>query len=785
MPKTTDTGTACPARPPLFVAQLPVGSDGKPKIQRVLIANRGEIAYRVIEACRTLNITSISVYVQEDEKSRHVSAADEAINIGSINQAGGNPFLNIKLIVKTAVETNADAIHPGYGYLSENAKFADAVRDAGLIFIGPSATAMSTLGDKRMAKDYLREHDPHVPLIPGFTGSSQDNAVLEEAAAKIGYPVMLKASAGGGGRGMRIVHEAAKLKEELLSAQSEATRSFGSGDCILEKYIALGKHIEFQVIGDSHGNVVSLWDRECSIQRRHQKVIEESPSIFLTPEKRQQMSEAALRVGKLLGYENAGTVEFVFDVSDGSFYFLEMNTRLQVEHPITEEVTSLDIVALQFYVAAGGNLKSLPQLDNIPQNGHAIECRLCAEDPQSNFFPEHGTVRFWQTATVALPGLKDTRFETSVETGSRISIHFDSMIAKIVVWAPTRAMAIQKAITALSHTICIGLKTNQRFLQNCLLHPGFQDPAYTTAFIPTNLPKLLSDPYVDVPAALRRSLALIPSVFLHTAAEYIPPLKQSGHFKLVRPGFRNQRRDPVSGQPAVITTGAGESQLFLLVQWNDKTENDKSVIRAKLQPLPIAPASQDRKPSAAAQVTAQYNAISDALRNPTPADLTSHAIEISQAKTALSAGKTSQPWVNASLTVTVDGRAFRVYLSTKNTELGGFSSVAQPKEIYAHVLGFGTWFTLKYYDLLSYCESIRQVAATSQASLKAVSAPMPCKVLSVLKRDGEKVKEGDVVLVVESMKMEMNISAPADGVFKTGVKKNDAVNEGFVLCEIE
>lgn len=677
--------------------------------------------------------------------------------------------------------------------MSENAAFATAVRNAGIRFIGPSAAAMATLGDKREAKDYLRKHDPRVPLIPSFTGNDSDVVVLEQAASQIGYPVMLKASAGGGGRGMRIVREASKLRAELASAQSEAARSFGSSDCILEKYIEAGKHIEFQIIGDSHGNVLSLWDRECSVQRRHQKVIEESPSPYLTAEKRQQMSEAAVRVGKLIGYENAGTVEFIFDTSDGSFYFLEMNTRLQVEHPITEEVTGIDIVSLQMYVAAGGDLISLPRLQNISQNGHAIECRLCAEDPQNNFFPEHGTVKLWKPAALAITKeneSRNVRFETGVETGSQISIHFDSMIAKIVVWAPTRTIAIQKAASVLSQTVCLGVKTNQQFLQNCLLHPRFQDPAYTTAFIPQNLGQLLADSNFDVPPAQRRTLALIPSIFLRTAAEYIPSLQSKhGPFSQVRPGFRNQRFDPVNKQLAVIST----SHETLLCQW---VVNNSSSARlaVNLQLLPDSPQLEETT-SAASQVTAQYNAISNALRENDSSSLskerpfvTDHEIEILTCKVTMSQSKaSSSAWSNAYMTVLVDGTVYHCCLSTEDMQLDSYSSTAHPKKAFCHVLGnYSSWFSCKYYDLLSYCESTRQavVAHNKDSQRNIVTAPMPCKVLNVLRKNGEEVKEGETVVVVESMKMEMNIAAPQSGIFNTGVKLNDTVHEGSVLCQI-
>ncbi|KAJ3962979.1 hypothetical protein N0V92_000266 [Colletotrichum tropicale] len=287
-----------------------------------------------------------------DALSQHVSDAHESICIGSIEHDTKNPFLNIDLLLKTALETHADAVHPGYGYLSENADFADRVRAAGLTFVGPTGRTISTLGDKRTSKEYLRTHAPEVPLIPGFSGSSQNVEDLQDAATRIGFPVMLKASAGGGGKGMRVVREASQLQSELDRAQSEAQRSFGSSDCILEKFIESSKHVEIQIIGDQHGNVVSLFERDCSIQRRNQKVIEETPCLFLDEQTKKSMSDTAVKIGKLLGYEGAGTVEFVVDTATKTFYFLEVNTRLQVEHPITEEVVGVDLVSLQLYVAA-------------------------------------------------------------------------------------------------------------------------------------------------------------------------------------------------------------------------------------------------------------------------------------------------------------------------------------------------------------------------------------------------------------------------------------------------
>ncbi|EQB52983.1 carbamoyl-phosphate synthase subunit L [Colletotrichum gloeosporioides Cg-14] len=482
-------------KPPLFEATIPFTPDGQSKIRKLLIANRGEIACRIISTCRKLGVRTVAVYTQEDVLSQHVADAHESICIGSIEHDTKNPFLNIDLLLKTAREADADAVHPGYGYLSENADFADRVRAAGLTFVGPTGQTISTLGDKRTSKEYLRTHAPEVPLIPGFSGSSQNVEDLQDAATRIGFPVMLKASAGGGGKGMRVVREASQLQSELERAQSEAQRSFGSSDCILEKFIESSKHVEIQIVGDQHGNVVSLFERDCSIQRRNQKVIEETPCQFLDEETKKSMSDTAVKIGKLLGYEGAGTVEFVVDTATKTFYFLEVNTRLQVEHPITEEVVGADLVSLQLFVAAAGRLADVPELSDLTQTGHAIECRLCAEDPNRDFMPSHDTVALWKPANPHRDASSVVRYETAIQSGASISIYFDSMICKIVVWAPTRALAIDILAKELANTACVGIKTNQLFLQSCLLHPGFKDTAYQTSFIPTHLDELLRNPY--------------------------------------------------------------------------------------------------------------------------------------------------------------------------------------------------------------------------------------------------------------------------------------------------
>lgn len=701
-----------------------------------------------------------------------------------MDQPGGNPYLNIDLLVRVAVENRIDAIHPGYGYLSENADFATAVRNAGITFVGPSPSAMATLGDKRSAKTYLREHEPSVPLIPGFAGTSQDSTELERMADEIGYPVMLKASAGGGGKGMRIVQERSQLCAELETARSEAARFFGSSDCILEKYIQQGKHIEIQIIGDGHGNVISLGERDCSVQRRHQKVIEEAPSPWLDDEKRKEMSDVAIRIGELLSYENAGTVEFVFDVATGKFYFLEVNTRLQVEHPITEEVTRLDIVSLQLFVAGGGDLTTLEPLQQIKPIGHAIECRLCAENPQRDFYPGHGVVRLWRPADSYshLSNDSTVRFETGITTGSRISIHFDSMIAKIVVWEPTRALARAKMIKVLAGTACVGVGTNQLFLQSCLLHEQFSNPAYTTSFIPDNLSSLLQSPYAAAASEVVSGLPLLVSYVINSAIKREISGK-TRPFSNIRPGFRNQSFDSVNhaGRRIVVVDDEASVKESFVCSWTEAGNNNARATSGTIAALPEVDGTN---------VTSRYNQLSNALRQGTLPSQRNFSVGIKSCdlKVAKPLVRSSSPWYEATVHATLNGKQCLLQVATESNNIGqrGISQVAQGARAMCHVPQLGTWVDLTSFSVLSFFENIREKQVEfSGEKLRHINAPMPCKVLSVLTTDGETVKSGDKVMVVESMKMEINIFASVEGVFKPKVNEGDAVDEGIALCMIE
>ncbi|MGE3304723.1 MAG: acetyl-CoA carboxylase biotin carboxylase subunit [Rhizobiaceae bacterium] len=435
----------------------------------VLIANRGEIALRVIRSARAAGLRTVAVYSDADAGARYVRAADMAVRIGEPQPA--RSYLDIGRIIEAARETGSEAIHPGYGFLSENAAFARACAEARLVFIGPGADAIERMGDKAGAKAAMLAAG--VPCVPGYQGDSQDEATLAAEAERIGWPLMIKAVAGGGGRGMRLVADAAGFAAALQSAKSEARGAFGDDRVLLEKAIVRPRHIEIQVMADRHGNAIHLGERDCSVQRRHQKLIEEAPSPFVSAELRARMGEAAVAAVLAIGYEGAGTLEFLVD-ADGAFYFMEMNTRLQVEHPVTEAITGLDLVALQLRVAAGEPL-GLTQ-DDIHFDGHAIEVRLCAEDPRQGFTPQSGEVALWR-----MPA--NVRVEDALETGATVPPFYDSMVAKLISHAPTRDAARRKLVEALDATIALGLPTNRAFLRDALRHETFAAGGATTAFV--------------------------------------------------------------------------------------------------------------------------------------------------------------------------------------------------------------------------------------------------------------------------------------------------------------
>ncbi len=437
---------------------------------KILIANRGEIAVRIIRACRELDIAPVAVYSEADAHAMHVRLAAESVAIGAA--APRESYLNGERIIEAAQRTGCAAIHPGYGFLSENATFAETVKAAGLIFIGPSPEAIRAMGVKTEALRLMRAAG--VPTVPGYAGggAAADYAV---AAHQIGYPVLVKAAAGGGGKGMRIVRAASELSDSLASAQREAANAFGDGSVFLERYLESAHHVEFQIFGDQHGNVVHLFERECSIQRRHQKIIEESPSPLMDSELRAQMGAAAVAAARAVNYVNAGTVEFIVD-AERHFYFLEMNTRLQVEHPITEWVTGLDLVKLQIRVAAGERLP-FTQAD-LSQRGHAIECRIYAEGPAAGFLPSTGTL-----TTLTEPRAPGVRIDGGVAVGDAVTVHYDPMIAKLSVYGADREDARARMHRALADYQIVGVTTNLAYLRDMIDHPAFARGETTTNFI--------------------------------------------------------------------------------------------------------------------------------------------------------------------------------------------------------------------------------------------------------------------------------------------------------------
>lgn len=438
--------------------------------EKVLIANRGEIALRVIRACREMGIRTVAVYSQADSESLHVKLADEAFCIGPA--PASRSYLHIPAIISTAVVTGADAVHPGYGFLAENANFANICADHRIKFIGPSVEAINSMGDKSSARDTMRKAG--VPVVPGTQGLVDDEREAFSIAEEIGFPVIIKATAGGGGKGMRVARDASELSRALSAAQSEAQNAFGDGGVYIEKYLKPIRHIEIQVMADSHGNVIHLGERDCSVQRRHQKLIEEAPSPVITPALREKMGDAAVKAAKNINYEGAGTVEFIF--ADNKFYFMEMNTRIQVEHPVTEMITGFDLIKEQIRVAAGEKL-SIAQSD-VQWRGHSIECRVNAEDPERNFMPSPGRI----DAYIA-PGGPGVRVDSHCYPGYSIPPNYDSLLSKLIVWGNTRAEAIQRMQRALDEYAITGIFTTIPFHQKVLSNPYFQRGDVSTDFI--------------------------------------------------------------------------------------------------------------------------------------------------------------------------------------------------------------------------------------------------------------------------------------------------------------
>ena len=480
--------------------------------KKILIANRGEIAVRIIKACQEMGIKTVAIYSEVDKDAPHVQLADESVNLGDPTPI--ESYLNIPKIIKIAQETGSEAIHPGYGFLAENPDFAKSCKDKKIKFIGPNPEVISLMGDKIAAKTTMEK--AKVPVIPGYHGEKQDSSSLIKEGKKIGFPLLVKAAAGGGGKGMRIVNSEKDLKDSIEGAKRESKSAFGDDTVFLEKYIDKPRHIEFQIIADEHGKVIHLFERECSIQRRHQKIIEETPSPIMTDKLREKMGKAAVAAAKAVAYSNAGTVEFMVD-GKLNYYFMEMNTRLQVEHPITEMTTGIDLVKWQLRIAAGEKL-SINQSDLI-QRGHSIECRIYAEDPQNSFLPSIGNIEKVETPTG--PNIRD---DSGFYSGMKVTPYYDPMLAKLVTYAENRKDCISKMIWALSHYAVMGVTTNIAFLKTVLEHKEFQKGNITTHFI-DNYFKDISSSKDELSIDAIISLAVFDS--MHTKKQEIVRYKEA------------------------------------------------------------------------------------------------------------------------------------------------------------------------------------------------------------------------------------------------------------------
>ena len=647
-------------------------------IRRLLIANRGEIACRIIDTAQKMGLHTIAVYSEADRKARHVRLADEAIFIGAADAASS--YLNQDTLLQAMRDSRADALHPGYGFLSENPDFADAVRMAGFIFVGPPTKAIRAMGLKDEAKRLMAEAG--VPVVPGYDGADQDPNTLAENAKEIGYPVLIKARAGGGGKGMRKVDSPDAFAALLDSAVREAVSAFGDGHVIIEKYITAPRHIEVQLLSDRHGTHLHLFERDCSVQRRHQKVIEEAPAPHMPDEVRTAMTRAAVNAAKAIDYEGAGTVEFIADgsgtLTPAGFWFLEMNTRLQVEHPVTEQVTGLDLVALQLRVAAGEPL--LLKQSDIQMNGHAVEARIYAEDPENDFLPSPGQIN-----ELMFPESEGLRTDTGVDSGDEVSGYYDPMIAKIIATGTDRQEALQQLARGLGQTCLIGLTSNLSFLSRLCQHEVIKDGQMTTSFVDQNL-EYLTDQSLPPDAVL--------------AAAGMSKL-QAG---TALPGWRHWG---AGNLPVLLEAKAGLIRLDLQIRSADD----------------ITLNIDGRSVSYVVLRCAGHKLTSWQLDGP-----------------------------NGQVTV---------YTFTKGQAIWASD-------------GAGTWgFHL--------ANTIKQ--DTEEQSDGIIRAQMNATVSQITARDGDKVNAGDRLIVLEAMKMEQSVLAPADGqIEKIAVNEGESVSAGQILC---
>ncbi len=639
--------------------------------KRILIANRGEIACRVIRTCRRLGIRSIAVYSDADAGARHVLQADEAWPIGGPRPA--DSYLRTDAIIEVAKKAGAEAIHPGYGFLSENAGFARACADAGLVFIGPAAESIEAMGSKAEAKALMQAHG--VPLVPGYHGEDQAGDVLRAEADKVGYPLMIKAAAGGGGKGMRIVEKAEGFASALAAAQRESSNAFGDQRMILERYVQQPRHIEFQIFGDTQGNIIHLNERECSSQRRYQKVLEESPSPFVDDKLRAEMGQAAIAAARAVSYVGAGTIEFIVG-ADGDFHFMEMNTRLQVEHPVTEMTLGLDLVELQLRVAAGQPLpQSLIRNKALPANGHAIEVRIYAEDPDHGFLPASGHLD-----TLLLPAAGNgVRIDSGVTEGDTVSVHYDPMIAKLIVHASDRPQALLAMQRALARCEIEGLKSNVHFLEQLVRHPAVVDGRIDTGYLDKHmdefLPRSAEAPEL-MQIAAATAMALDDEARPRTvASDPHSPWSAADGWRIGRAGAR------------IVALEHGEQRI-------------EATLRGHAGSYSLRLNGTDHMIDGACLQTHDFSAVIDGHRRSIP-HLCGHAMRVLHDE---------------------NGRRWRFRRAAVFTWAGD---------------------------------------ATTRGD--SMIAPMPGRIVLVKAAAGDTVSEGDELLVMEAMKMELSLKAPRDG----------------------
>jgi 3-methylcrotonyl-CoA carboxylase alpha subunit len=657
---------------------------------KILIANRGEIACRVIRTARRLGIATIAVYSEADRDAMHVELADEAWPIGPA--PAKDSYLNIEAIVEAVRHSGAEAVHPGYGFLSENAEFAEACTSANVVFIGPPASAMRAMGSKTEAKALMQRHG--VPVVPGYHGTDQAPARLADEAERIGFPVLIKASAGGGGRGMRVVARAAEFAAALAAAQREAKAAFGDNRMLLEKYLQRPRHIEIQIFADTHGDTMHLFERDCSIQRRHQKVFEEAPAPGLDAAQRDAMGRAAVVAARAAGYVGAGTVEFIAEA--GAFYFIEMNTRLQVEHPVTEAVTGLDLVEWQLRVAAGEALPACRH--HVALHGHAVEARLYAEDPERGFLPQTGTLH-----ELRFPPPESARIDTGVRQGDTVTPFYDPMIAKIIVWGEDRVTALRRLRRALADTAVLGLATNRDFLARVAAQPEFDAGEVDTGFIERHQAALLA-PLRPAPAMALAAAALCRLLARKAAASAAASCSSDPFSPWAR--VDGWRLNGVGQQEIILRDGAEER-----------------VVAARREPGHWLLQFADR---------------------------------------AMAAHGERQP--NGALALVLEGVARHLTVLEHGLETRVF-------------IGSESWQLIE----------IDPLAARSgeDPSAGRLAAPMPGRVTQLLVEPGMEVRRGQPLMIIEAMKMEHTVAAPADGIVEAvRCAVGDLVEEGVELIAL-